>query len=628
MIVVDNFINNPIGTRHFALQQPFTTKGNFPGKRTKSFADETWIPYLEKYLPNEEKITWFDTHPFSYNGAFQICTENDGNSWIHADCTDWAAVLFLTPGAPAESGLSLFRHKASNTMEDTVNDVKFNPYDTEEWELTGFAGNVFNRLVMFRGRQFHKASAYFGQNNEEGRLFQVFFFNTVSNPLTLFPTHKPRVLCLILTTNRYEYLEQMLTSMDSHVDLEGIGIFDKVVFDDYPLTRDSTIMQKLCDAYRIKEVFSHDTNYGLPETWKEAWEYITTNIKEYDYVFHVEEDVVFEKNIRLMDLIHAFVNSPLPTSQVFLKRHPCYAPEIDFISCIEAGSLGSSRDDQRVYQNWYFVAMCSLYPVQTAARYSSEKYGLPQEDTIRKFYEDMGLTSLMFGQRNDAPIIRHIGTVSRGGKGPGFEHLPKNQDYHYLTGEPFANNSHQVVICIPTTPERRRRLNECIQSIHRHAGYHHQILTYQNTGEGYVKAIRSMVHLLNPNTLVWCIGDDVVLHEPNTLKRLVEAYNKEYPDKDGVVNPDDGIQHGRVMTTPLCTAKTFLDHYDARFFHYYADNVFTDTMRAANKYTYCSDIHIKHNHPCMGLAETDETYKSTQKWLEVDAATYEKLSSR
>jgi len=39
-------------------------------------------------------------------------------------------------------------------------------------------GNVFNRLIMYRADNYHVSLDYFGKNMQDGRLFQVFFFNT------------------------------------------------------------------------------------------------------------------------------------------------------------------------------------------------------------------------------------------------------------------------------------------------------------------------------------------------------------------------------------------------------------------------------------------------------------------
>ena len=46
------------------------------------------------------------------------------------------------------------------------------------WELVDKVGNVFNRLVIYRGDYFHASLDYFGKDINDGRLFQTFFFNT------------------------------------------------------------------------------------------------------------------------------------------------------------------------------------------------------------------------------------------------------------------------------------------------------------------------------------------------------------------------------------------------------------------------------------------------------------------
>lgn len=601
MILVDDFLNNPMETRAYALTLPFTTRGNYPGVRTLSHANPEWIPVFEKHLPNDEKITWFDTHPLSYNGAFQLCTDTDGDSWVHRDTTDWAAVLFLTPDAPVDSGLTLYRQAAE---------------DTEEYQPVDVAGNVFNRLVLFRGSSLHKASAYFGKSPESSRLFQVFFFNTVSPPLVTFPP-RPRVIQIIFSTNRYDYLQRMLESKKRYVSTEGCDVYT-VLFDDYPSRRIPSKNAELQRAFGIDDIVLHDTNLGLPATWQEAWEYVTARASSFDYVFHMEDDFVFERPVRVMDMLKAYDSNTC--SQVFLKRHVCYEPpDTDFVHRIHTGTLGTPAHGV-VLQNRYFVAMCSVYPVAIAARYDPAIGGPPQEDTVNIFYLRQGLTSAMYGDRTDPPIIRHIGEVSRGLKGKGFEFLPENSDYDYRTGRRLPG---PVVVCIPTTPERRDRLATTVASLAEYAGCRHVVMTYENTGEGYVKALHTLLGTLRLDTLVWCIADDVQLCEPNTLGRLVDALYATYPKGDGVVNPDDGIQHGVIMTMPLCTVETLLHHYDTRFFHYFADTLFTDIMRKKNKYLYVPEVHVTHKHHVNGLAPKDHTYASTQTHYAKDAALYE-----
>ena len=50
--------------------------------------------------------------------------------------------------------------------------------DITKWEQVDRFGNLFNRLVMYRADNFHISLDYFGKDINDGRLFQVFFFNT------------------------------------------------------------------------------------------------------------------------------------------------------------------------------------------------------------------------------------------------------------------------------------------------------------------------------------------------------------------------------------------------------------------------------------------------------------------
>jgi len=58
--------------------------------------------------------------------------------------------------------------KKLNRYEDRANyDKLFTPID--------IFGNVYNRLIMYRGDEFHKSNDYFGTTLQDGRLTQVFF---------------------------------------------------------------------------------------------------------------------------------------------------------------------------------------------------------------------------------------------------------------------------------------------------------------------------------------------------------------------------------------------------------------------------------------------------------------------
>jgi len=189
LIITDDFYQDPMEVRSFALQQEFGVKGNYPGQRTEPFHNWPGLKdTIQSIVKNAGgKITWYET---DYTSCFQYTTKED-KSWIHPDhTTNWAGVCYLTPNAPVSGGTGLFRHKETGATtpprnkdgsynEEWLNEhVWPNSRDFSKWDMTAMVGNVFNRLVLYRGDLFHSSLDYFGNDKYDGRLFQTFFFNT------------------------------------------------------------------------------------------------------------------------------------------------------------------------------------------------------------------------------------------------------------------------------------------------------------------------------------------------------------------------------------------------------------------------------------------------------------------
>lgn len=187
LIIFDDFYINPIEVRNHALDQEFSVKGNYPGNRTEPFMNDSIMEMIQNIVrPHAGEVTWWGD---MYTGAFQYTTQSD-RSWIHADqTTNWAGVCYLTPDAPYSSGTGLFRHKKTGLRaavknpdgsydQEVLNTVYKDSQDMTKWELMDVVGNVFNRIVLYRGDLFHMSLDYFGTDKFDGRLFQTFFFNT------------------------------------------------------------------------------------------------------------------------------------------------------------------------------------------------------------------------------------------------------------------------------------------------------------------------------------------------------------------------------------------------------------------------------------------------------------------
>ena len=192
LIVIDNFYSNAIDTRNYILTQEFKVRGNYPGQRTHSFANQHLKDIIQEYvMPYGGKITDFpmpdETNQNNndiYNGAFQYTTSRD-RSWVHIDgFNNWAGVLYMTPNAPISSGTGFYRFYDGATCKQDMDILenkkeidKFSQ-DMTKWKIVDSVGNVFNRLILFNSNRFHMSQDYFGDSKENGRLFQVFFFST------------------------------------------------------------------------------------------------------------------------------------------------------------------------------------------------------------------------------------------------------------------------------------------------------------------------------------------------------------------------------------------------------------------------------------------------------------------
>lgn len=171
-IIVDDFLDSPNKVRASALSLEFYRTGDYPGARTDR-ADYDYEKYITEKIESilNCKIAEFKQDSF----CFQLCLE-DHETWIHHDETEWAGILYLTPDAPAGAGTAIYRHIPTGIYNGPAElDVK----DINNWEIITAIGNVYNRMVLYKGQHFHRSLIPgFGQDTASGRLTQTFFFDT------------------------------------------------------------------------------------------------------------------------------------------------------------------------------------------------------------------------------------------------------------------------------------------------------------------------------------------------------------------------------------------------------------------------------------------------------------------
>jgi len=154
-IIIDNFLDKPDLVRSSVLELPFKNTGTYPGSRTDAADYDYQDMIRSKIEPVIGSKIEFRRDKDCFR--FQLCLKGD-STWIHKDGVEWAGVLFLTPNAPINSGTGIYN---------------------EDKKLVTMIGNVYNRLVLYRGTLYHRSMIPgFGDSVNTGRLTQVFFFDT------------------------------------------------------------------------------------------------------------------------------------------------------------------------------------------------------------------------------------------------------------------------------------------------------------------------------------------------------------------------------------------------------------------------------------------------------------------
>jgi hypothetical protein len=176
-IVVDNFYKYPDKVREFALKQKFLEHPEYhKGRRTDLLYR---FPNLKVRFENILGCTITNWREYGVNCCFQSCIAGEQLVY-HYDVQQYAGIIYLTPDAPPECGTTFYRSKVTKNSKlnnDFDKVFKTGLFDGTQFDVVDVVGNKYNRLVLFDAQMIHAASAYFGNDINNGRLFQMFFFD-------------------------------------------------------------------------------------------------------------------------------------------------------------------------------------------------------------------------------------------------------------------------------------------------------------------------------------------------------------------------------------------------------------------------------------------------------------------
>ena len=197
IIIKDNFYEDPqkvlqqAKTLQYVQYEPFwyasafTTKYGvnidkpFMGFR---YNDNNVIEKIENLIKARVDLSSWYTGGDNWNGAFHMKFMNPFHKdLIHHhykdnDCENgYSGVVYLSQNTN-NSGTKIWKRKSTNSIIGEYGPF-FEYYDINHWDLYKNVQAKFNRIVLFKGNVFHSGDAGFGDNIDNCRLFQTFFFN-------------------------------------------------------------------------------------------------------------------------------------------------------------------------------------------------------------------------------------------------------------------------------------------------------------------------------------------------------------------------------------------------------------------------------------------------------------------
>jgi hypothetical protein len=220
IIVIEDFYRDPLGVRRYALGQeyylPFERDADVraghrrptwwasrfrPAEECPFKSSEALITALEAAVGERiDRDHWRasfpvgpDSRPILTSGApaptclwncsFHVKPDTGQqlgqgvhnhvrDGWNSAGRDGWAGIVYLSPQAPDDGGLHLWRNIDPANEFDHMTPA-------ENWRLTDSFSNQFNRLALVRGDIPHSGADGWGENIENGRMYQTFFFRTL-----------------------------------------------------------------------------------------------------------------------------------------------------------------------------------------------------------------------------------------------------------------------------------------------------------------------------------------------------------------------------------------------------------------------------------------------------------------
>lgn len=203
---------------------------------------------------------------------------------------------------------------------------------------------------------------------------------------------------IVITDGRQSCIEQ---TIDKFTEIIDDIFFEKLIIND---SGDVRYHEFLSNRFPNFKIVSHEVRRGLAGAVQSAWSSVSLDS---DYVFHLEDDFLFNKKIDILDMIRILKNNP-HLVQLALVRAPVNPPEEEV-----GGFVFQHLEDYSQKENYFehsrlFTLNPCVYPMSTID-IGWPDHGGESEFTSKVHLINQNLKFGFYGDIYDKPLVTHIG---------------------------------------------------------------------------------------------------------------------------------------------------------------------------------------------------------------------------
>jgi hypothetical protein len=220
---------------------------------------------------------------------------------------------------------------------------------------------------------------------------------------------KPKVLRVVISTNRTEYLIKTFESCNKNIDYEGLDMYHLLI-DDWPKDRNNKEFIKFVLDHGFDEVILNRKNKGIASQWDKIFEIG----KDFDYIFMHEDDVLIRHPFTLNHLV-TLLEKDSHLSQVQLKRSKWYHHE-EVVGPKKLDWTFGNFTYEKFGATPHFWGMMSIWPSSVCKENIIEETGYRLGENVIGWYikNKYGKETALLKTSEGKPMIDHIGEYTRG----------------------------------------------------------------------------------------------------------------------------------------------------------------------------------------------------------------------